>query len=29
VARLADPFGHGVCLIQFIGGGYDAIVSEP
>lgn len=22
---LADPFGHGLCLIQFLGRGYDAI----
>jgi catechol 2,3-dioxygenase-like lactoylglutathione lyase family enzyme len=25
LAVLADPFGHGFCLIQFEGGGYDAI----
>lgn len=24
---LADPFGHGVCLLQMIGRGYDAIAS--
>jgi predicted enzyme related to lactoylglutathione lyase len=29
MALLADPFGHGVCLLQFTGRGYDAIVSEP
>ena len=23
IAILADPFGHGLCLIQFEGGGYD------
>jgi lactoylglutathione lyase len=26
MALLADPFGHGFCLIQFRGGGYDEIV---
>ena len=25
IAQLADPFGHGLCLIQFLGGGYDEI----
>jgi predicted enzyme related to lactoylglutathione lyase len=25
IAMLADPFGHGFCLIQFIGRGYDEI----
>ena len=25
IAVLADPFGHGVCLVQFTGGGYDEI----
>jgi predicted enzyme related to lactoylglutathione lyase len=25
IAILADPFGHGVCLIQFLGRGYDEI----
>jgi predicted enzyme related to lactoylglutathione lyase len=24
-AQFADPFGNGFCLIQFIGGGYDAV----
>jgi len=28
MATLADPFGHGVCLIQFTGRGYDAL-AEP
>lgn len=28
IAALADPFGHGVCLIQFTAAGYDAI-SDP
>lgn len=26
IAVLADPFGHGFCLIQFVGLGYDALV---
>lgn len=25
IAHLADPFGHGFCLIQFLGRGYDEI----
>jgi uncharacterized glyoxalase superfamily protein PhnB len=25
MAMLADPFGHGVCLLEFRGEGYDAI----
>jgi predicted enzyme related to lactoylglutathione lyase len=25
IAVLADPFGHGFCLLQFVGQGYDAI----
>ena len=25
LALLADPFGHGFCLLQFTGSGYDAI----
>jgi predicted enzyme related to lactoylglutathione lyase len=25
IAQLADPFGHGLCLIEFIGRGYDEI----
>ncbi|MDZ3824625.1 MAG: VOC family protein, partial [Pseudoxanthomonas sp.] len=25
LAPLADPFGHGFCLIQFLGRGYDEI----
>jgi hypothetical protein len=24
---LADPFGHGICLIEFVGRGYDEIAS--
>lgn len=30
IAHLADPFGNGFCLIQFVGRGYDAIATpEP
>src|SRR5262245_33137690 len=25
LALMADPFGHGFCLVQFVGRGYDAI----
>jgi len=25
IAQLADPFGHGLCLIQFLNRGYDEI----
>ena len=25
LAALRDPFGHGVCLLQFIGAGYDLV----
>jgi hypothetical protein len=25
---MADPFGHGFCLIQFTERGYDAIATE-
>jgi predicted enzyme related to lactoylglutathione lyase len=25
IAHLADPFGHGICLIQFLNRGYDEI----
>ncbi len=25
IAILADPFGHGLCLLQFLGRGYDEI----
>jgi hypothetical protein len=24
---LADPFGHGICLIRFLGRGYDEIAT--
>jgi predicted enzyme related to lactoylglutathione lyase len=27
IAVLADPFGHGFCLIQFLGRGYDEIAT--
>jgi predicted enzyme related to lactoylglutathione lyase len=27
IAVLADPFGHGFCLIEFLGRGYDEITS--
>lgn len=26
IARLSDPFGHGLCLLEFRGRGYDEIV---
>ncbi len=29
LARMADPFGHGFCLLQFRGRGYDEIVEAP
>ncbi len=31
IAVLSDPFGHGICLIQFLGRGYDGIAEagEP
>ncbi len=29
LALMADPFGHGFCLIQFVGRGYDAIANPP
>jgi predicted enzyme related to lactoylglutathione lyase len=28
IAVLADPFGHGFCLIEFLGRGYDEIASQ-
>ena len=28
IAHMADPFGHGFCLIQFTERGYDAIATE-
>jgi predicted enzyme related to lactoylglutathione lyase len=27
LALMADPFGHGLCLVQFIGRGYDEIAT--
>jgi len=27
LANLADPFGHGICLVELLGRGYDALVS--
>jgi predicted enzyme related to lactoylglutathione lyase len=27
IAMLADPFGHGLCLIEFVGRGYDEIAT--
>src|SRR5262245_61459620 len=27
IALLADPFGHGLCLIEFLGRGYDEIAT--
>jgi predicted enzyme related to lactoylglutathione lyase len=27
MAMLADPYGHGICLLEFRGPGYDAIVA--
>jgi len=29
IAVLADPFGHGICLIEFLGRGYDEIAGPP
>ena len=29
LALMADPFGHGFCLLQFIGRGYDEIAEPP
>ena len=28
IAHMADPFGHGICFIEFRGGGYDEIADE-
>jgi predicted enzyme related to lactoylglutathione lyase len=25
IAMMSDPFGHGFCLLQFLGGGYDEV----
>jgi predicted enzyme related to lactoylglutathione lyase len=27
IALLADPFGHGLCLVEFLGRGYDEIAT--
>jgi len=29
IAQLSDPFGHGICLIQFLNRGYDEIADAP
>ena len=29
IAVLADPFGHGLCLIQFLNRGYDELAGPP
>jgi len=29
IAHLADPFGNGFCLLQFLGRGYDEIAEQP
>jgi len=29
IAVLADPFGHGFCLIEFLNRGYDEIATSP
>ncbi len=29
IVQLADPFGHGWCLLQFLGRGYDEIATSP
>ena len=28
IAHMADPFGHGFCLVQFLGRGYDEIAQQ-
>ena len=27
IVTLADPFGHGLCLLEFVGRGYDEIAT--
>ncbi|HLK80161.1 MAG TPA: VOC family protein [Xanthobacteraceae bacterium] len=27
IAQMADPFGHGICFLQFLGRGYDEIAN--
>ena len=29
IAVLADPFGHGLCLVQFLNQGYDELAGPP
>lgn len=29
LARMADPFGHGFCLLEFHGRGYDEVLDPP
>jgi len=29
LALMADPFGHGFCIVQFVGRGYDEITTPP
>ena len=29
LALMSDPFGHGFCLLQFVGRGYDEIAESP
>ena len=28
IAHMADPFGHGICFIEFLGRGYEEIAHE-
>jgi predicted enzyme related to lactoylglutathione lyase len=28
IAQMADPFGHGICFIEFLGRGYDEIADR-
>lgn len=28
IAHLSDPFGHGICVMQFLGRGYDALAAD-
>ncbi|MBB1628760.1 GNAT family N-acetyltransferase [Achromobacter sp. UMC71] len=28
IAHLSDPFGHGICIMQFLGRGYDALTAS-
>jgi len=28
IAHMADPFGHGICFIEFLGRGYDEIADK-